>query len=94
MIAEPKEKGLFYISYDGLGFAANIGDNSIDEVFDAAKSAIKKQMEKENERQEEREEVRSQEERQDSSSAEPVDGDSPAGGISSQVHGPEKPDVR
>lgn len=64
LLVEPKEEGLAVFSYDGMGFAARIGDHNIDEVFDVAKSAIKKQMEREDDSDEiqEGEEVRSEEE--------------------------------
>lgn len=95
LIVEAKDKGLAVFSYNGLGFAANIGDHDIDEVFDIAKSAIKKQMEKENvEGQQEGEEVRTEDEQLKGESSESVDGDTSTGGVSSEVHGPEKSDIR
>lgn len=95
MVVKPKDKGLAVFSYAGIGFAANIGDHTIDEVFDVAKDAIKKQMEKDTDgRQEEGEEVRAEDEQLESNPTEPVDGDSPAGGVSSEVHGPDESDVR
>lgn len=63
LVVEPKDKGLAVFSYAGQGFAARIGDHTIDEVFDVAKEAIKKQMEKSDDpEQEVGQEVRSEEE--------------------------------
>lgn len=95
LVAEPKEEGLAVFSYDGIGLALRIGDNDMDTVFEVAKEAIKKQQEKsEDGRQEEREEVRTEGEKLQSEATEPVAGDTSAGGVSSEVHGPEKSDVR
>ena len=95
LIAEPKEEGLAVFSYDGIGLALRIGDNDMDTVFEVAKEAIKKQQEKQEDgRQEEGQEVRTEGEELTSEATEPVAGDTPAGGVSSEVHGPEKSDVR
>ena len=94
LVAEPKEEGLAVFSYDGIGLALRIGDNDMDTVFEVAKEAIKKQKEKEDGRQEEGEEVRTEGEERSSEATEPVAGDTSTGGISSEVHGPEKSDVR
>lgn len=94
LLAEPKEAGLAYFSYDGVGLALRIGDHDMDTVFEIAKSAIKKQQENEDGRQEEGEEVRTEGEELPSQTTEPVAGDTSTGGVSSEVHGPEKSDVR
>lgn len=104
LIAEPKEEGLAVFSYDGIGLALRIGDNDMDTVFEVAKEAIKKQQQKsetdfneekqEYGRQEEGEEVRTEGEERSSEATEPVAGDTSTGGVSSEVHGPEKSDVR
>ena len=94
LVAEPKEEGLAVFSYDGIGLALRIGDNDMDTVFEVAKEAIKKQKEKEDGRQEEGEEVRTEGEERSSEATEPVAGDTSTGGVSSEVHGPEKSDVR
>ena len=47
-----------------------------------------------NGRQEEGEEVRTEGEERSSETTEPVAGDTSTGGVSSEVHGPEKSDVR
>lgn len=95
LVAEPKEEGLAVFSYDGIGLALRIGDNDMDTVFEVAKEAIKKQQEKQdNGRQEEGEEVRTEGEKRSSEATEPVAGDTSTGGVSSEVHGPEKSDVR
>lgn len=95
LVAEPKEEGLAVFSYDGIGLALRIGDHDMDTVFDIAKEAIKKQQEKtEDGRQEKGEEVRTEDEERTSSSAESVDRDTSAGGVSSEVHGPNESDVR
>ena len=47
-----------------------------------------------NGRQEEGEEVRTEGEERSSEATEPVAGDTSTGGVSSEVHGPEKSDVR
>lgn len=95
LVAEPKEAGLAVFSYDGIGLVLRIGDNDMDTVFEVAKEAIKKQQEKkEDGRQEEGKEVRAEGEERSSEATEPVAGDTSTGGISSEVHGPEKSDVR
>ena len=108
LVAEPKEEGLAVFSYDGIGLALRIGDNDMDTVFEVAKEAIKKQQQKsetdfkdespkekqEDGRQEEGEEVRTEGEERSSEATEPVAGDTSTGGVSSEVHGPEKSDVR
>lgn len=99
LVAEPKEEGLAVFSYDGIGLALRIGDNDMDTVFEVAKEAIKKQQQKssqekqEDGRQEEGEEVRTEGEERSSEATEPVAGDTSTGGVSSEVHGPEKSDV-
>ena len=94
LVAEPKEEGLAVFSYDGVGLALRIGDNDIDTVFEVAKEAIKKQKENEDDRQEEGKEVRTEGEERSSEATEPVAGDTSTGGVSSEVHGPKKSDVR
>ena len=95
LIAEPKEEGLAVFSYDGIGLALRIGDKDINTVFEVAKEAIKKQQEKQEDgRQEEGEEVRTEGEERSSEATEPVAGDTSTGGVSSEVHGPKKSDVR
>lgn len=94
LVAKPKEEGLAYFSYDGIGLALRIGDKDMDTVFEVAKEAIKKQKEKEDVRQEEGQEVRAEGEERSSEATEPVAGDTSTGGVSSEVHGPEKSDVR
>ena len=107
LVAEPKEEGLAVFSYDGIGLALRIGDNDMDAVFEVAKEAIKKQQQKsgtdfkdenpkekqEDGRQEEGQEVRPEGE-EDERPTEPVAGDTSTGGVSSEVHGPEKSNVR
>ena len=107
LLVEPKDEGVAVFSYDGIGLALRIGDKDIDTVFEVAKEAIKKQQqksetdfkdespkEKENGRQEEGEEVRTEGEERSSEATESVAGDTSTGGVSSEVHGPEKSDVR
>ena len=106
LVVEPKDKGLAVFSYDGIGLALRIGDNDMDTVFEVAKKAIKKQQEKStdfddespkektDDRQEERQEVRIENKKRKRSSAKSVAGDTSTGGVSSEVHGPEKSDVR
>ena len=108
LLVEPKDEGVAVFSYDGIGLALRIGDKDIDTVFEVAKEAIKKQQQKsetdfkdespkekqEDGRQEEGKEVWTEGEERSSEATEPVAGDTSTGGVSSEVHGPEKSDVR
>ena len=59
LVAEPAPEDLFVISYKGFGFAARIGNNSLNDLLKLAKKSLEKQ-EKENGRQEEGQEVRTE----------------------------------
>ena len=57
LVAEPKDKDLFVISYKGLGFAARIGNMTLVELLDIAKKSLESQ-ENMDDRQEEGKKVR------------------------------------